>query len=147
MKRMLAVAAICFLVFGYTHWKHQHEAMALAQLESGPASSANGFVALPPANGQGSGTVFVVAAQNCPHEDARRADLLAEELSQKGIPVKRVHDVNFSITRMPGQEVLDRLNLIMNSPLPIVFVNGRAKSNPSLDDVVAEFNADQPSTE
>ena len=38
-------------------------------------------------------------------------------------------------------EINKRMNRIMNGPLPVVFVNGRAKSNPSLDEVVAEFRA------
>jgi hypothetical protein len=34
---------------------------------------------------------------------------------------------------------MDRINGIMNGPLPAVFVNGRAKSNPSADEVASEF--------
>ena len=34
---------------------------------------------------------------------------------------------------------MERMSRIMNGPLPIVFFNGRAKANPSLDEVVAEF--------
>jgi hypothetical protein len=122
---------------GYTYWKQHHE--NVAQVESGPAFSENGFASLPPVEGQGSRKVFVVAAQNCPHEEAQRADRLAEDLSRNGIPVERTQNVSFSFTSQPESEVMERMTKIMNGPLPIVFVNGRAKSNPSLEEVVAEF--------
>ncbi|HEY8096414.1 MAG TPA: hypothetical protein VIE65_10040 [Methylobacter sp.] len=123
---------------GYTYWKEHRT--PTAQVESDPAASENGFASLPPAEGQDSQMVFVVAAENCPHEDAQRADRLTEELSQKGIPVERTHNVNFRLTSPPESSVMERMTSIMNGPLPIVFVNGRAKSNPSLEEVVAEFN-------
>jgi hypothetical protein len=34
-----------------------------------------------------------------------------------------------------------RLNSVMNGELPIVFVNGRGKANPTLEEVIAEFGA------
>jgi hypothetical protein len=34
-----------------------------------------------------------------------------------------------------------RHNAVMNGEVPIVFVNGRVKANPSVDDVVAEYGA------
>jgi hypothetical protein len=134
--RLLIMIGIA--VGGYTYWKEHRE--NIAQVNSGPEVSENGFAVLPPADGQTAGTVFVVAAQNCPHEEAQRADRLAEDLSQKGIPVERIHDVHFSLTSPPDRLVMERMSLIMNGPLPIVFVNGSAKSNPSFEDVVAEFD-------
>ncbi len=122
---------------GYTYWKHHHE--SVARVETGPAVSSNCFAALPPVEGQSSRKVFVVAAENCPHEEAQRADRLAEDLGRKGIPVQRTHQVSFSLTSPPESEVMERMSRIMNGPLPIVFIDGRAKSNPSLDEVVAEF--------
>jgi hypothetical protein len=124
---------------GYTYWKHHHE--NVVQVASGPAISENGFASLPPVEGQSSRKVFVVAAQNCPHEEAQRADRLAEDLARNNIPVERTHNVSFSFTSAPESEVMERMSKIMNSPLPIVFVGGRAKSNPSLEEVVAEFQS------
>lgn len=137
MNIIRALIVIGIVGGGYTYWKQHHE--TTAAIQSGPAVSENGFAALPPADGQNARTVFVVAAQNCPHEEARRADRLAEDLARKGIPVERTQDVRFSITSPPDSSVMERMSRIMNGPLPIVFVNGRAKSNPSLEEVVAEF--------
>jgi hypothetical protein len=33
------------------------------------------------------------------------------------------------------------MNAVMTGPLPIVFVRGRAKGNPTIKEVVAEFNS------
>jgi len=125
---------------GYAYWKHHHDYTTYVGSRS--STSAGSFVALPPADGQDPATVFVVAAQNCPHEEAKRADRLAEDLARQGIPVQRTHDVRFHFTAPPDPAMVDRMKGIMNGPLPVVFVHGRAKSNPSLDDVIAEFRGE-----
>ena len=125
---------------GYSYWKKHHHALPVPAA-SGPAISENGFAALPPANGQSANKVFVVAAENCPHEEAQRADRLARELSRQGIPVERTHHVRFHFSGAGDGEMMSRVSNTMNGPLPIVFINGRAKPNPSLDEVVAEYRS------
>ena len=119
---------------GYQYWKQHHPPVSATA-----ETSRTGFVTLPPVDGQRSRTVFVIAAQNCPHEEAQRADRLADDLSRQGIPVQRTESAHFGFSGPPDSDTLDRINAIMTGPLPIVFVDGRAKSNPSLEDVVAEF--------
>ena len=109
-----------------------------AQVQSGPLVSGNGFVALPPADGHSRGKVFVVAALHCEKWEAQRADSLAEELSRKGIPVERTSVTRFTFATPPDSAVMERME-ILKGPFPVVFVNGRAKSNPSFDEVVAEL--------
>lgn len=125
---------------GYHYWKqHQSSAAEIAaQVQSGPLVSGNGFVALPPANGHTRGKVFVVAALHCSKDEALRADSLAEELSRKGIPVERASRTSFTFASPPDSAVMQRME-ILNGPFPVVFVNGRAKSNPSFEEVVAEL--------
>jgi len=132
--KLLIVLAI--VGAGYHHWESSSG-------PSGPASAAasrstTGFVALPRAEGQSDRAVFVVAAQDCPEEDAQRADRLAEDLDRKGIPVVRTHNVSF---RFEGGDAgqAAAVSAVMRGPLPIVFVRGRAKANPSLADVMAEY--------
>jgi predicted nucleic acid-binding Zn-ribbon protein len=103
------------------------------------AADENGFVALPMA-GQTPNTVYVVAAENCPHEEAQRADRLAKDLSTAGVSVERSHQAHFNIT---DSKATERIEVMMNSPLPIVFIRDRAKSNPTLDDVMAELKTTQ----
>lgn len=121
----------------YHYWKKPPRVTPAPSAAVQPGQS-TGFVSLPPVNGAPSNTVMVVAAENCPHEDAQRADRLAAELKGRGIPVQRSHQVSFTIDS-PDSAVPERINAVMNGQLPIVFVNGRAKPNPSLEDVIAEF--------
>jgi hypothetical protein len=122
---------------GYTAFKQYR--CNVVQVASGAASSANGFASLPPVDGQCSRKVYVLAAKNCPGEDAKRADRLAADLSRKGIPVERTHSARFSLSSPLESDARTRLSQIMEGPLPTVFIDGRAKSNPSVDDVIAEF--------
>jgi len=102
--------------------------------------SSSGFVALPAPVNVDAGTVIVLAAENCPKEDARRADALAEELGRRNIPYTRAHSANFSVPD-PDPVVLKRLDSVMKGPLPIVFVNGRGKANPTLEEVLSEYGS------
>lgn len=122
---------------GYQYWK-EHKQAASHEVVAESASSNNGFVALPPAEGADGRSVLVIAAENCPHEDAQRADSLAGDLSGMGIPVVRAHNISFSFSGTDSA-VTNRILSVMNGPLPIVIVHGRAKSNPSLEQVVAEY--------
>ena len=122
---------------GYAYWKHHPSKSQDAAFPS--AGSPGAFVSLPPVDGQRPQTVFVIAAENCPHEDAQRADRLAEDLSRQGIPVERAHQANFRFIGQPDAATVERISAVMEGPLPVVFVNGRAKSNPSLDEVASEF--------
>lgn len=121
----------------YHYWKKPPR-IAAAPTAAAHSGHATGFVSLPPVNGAPADTVMVVAAENCPHEDAQRADRLTAELKGRGIPVLRSHQVSFTIDS-PDSAVPERINAVMTGQLPIVFINGRAKPNPSLDDVIAEF--------
>jgi len=125
---------------GYHYWKQHHSTAAevATQVQSGPLISSNGFIALPPAVGQSPGKVFVLAALNCQKEEALRADSLAEELSRKGIPVERISAARFRFASPPDDAVMERMEM-MKGPFPVVFVNGRAKSNPSFEEVVVEL--------
>jgi len=102
--------------------------------------SVNGFLALPTLVNSSSGQVIVYAPENCPSEKARQADELARQLASRNIPSLRSHDVSFSSTD-PDPSIGERLNSVMNGELPIVFVNGKGKANPTLDEVIAEYGA------
>ncbi|TAK62730.1 hypothetical protein [Methylobacter sp.] len=121
---------------GYHYWKAHSEGASSVAVEAS-ITSESGFVSLPPMEGESSDAVLVVAAENCPHEDAQRADNLAQALSEKGIPVVRTHNISFN--HISSNKEAERITSVMNGSLPIVFVDGRAKSNPTLEEVVAEY--------
>ncbi len=129
----LALAALAWL--GWQRHNEHLEAAAIAAI-----TDSRGFITLAPPDGTSSAKVLIVAAQNCPKEGTRRAENLAQQLAAMAIPHSRLSRVAF--TPPAGDpSFADRLNLIMNSEVPIVFVNGKVKSNPDIDEVVAEYEA------
>lgn len=131
MRVLQFLIVICAAYGGYHYWQLHQTAKQLQAM-----SNSNGFVEVPLPDGQDLNTVYVVAAENCPHEEAQRADRLAEALSKENISVQRTHHVEFSSIKDMSEA--KRVSAIMNGELPIVFVHGRAKANPVLDDVKAE---------
>jgi hypothetical protein len=127
----------CALGVGVHYWNQHQAAVALASVMAD--ADENGFITVPEPQGQNLDTVYIVAAVNCPHAAAQRADRLARELTAKGIPVIRTDSVSYS-GRL-DEPTLRRLNVVMDGPLPIVFLHGRVKSAATLDDVEAEFAA------
>jgi hypothetical protein len=137
LLKLLVVVALGGLA--YHSWNKHHDGVE-ALTSSGSAESHNGFVALPPVAGASPSAVLVVAAENCPEEAAQRADRLAEQIARSGVPVSRLHSVSFEIPN-GDSSVANRVMSVMNSELPIVFVRGKAKSNPTLDEAIAEYKA------
>ncbi len=122
----------------YHQW-NKHDKRGDTAASSAPAErSSNGFIPLPPVAGANPAAILIVAAENCPEEAAQRADRLASQLARDGVPVSRVHSVHFDVPN-GDPAIMERLNSVMNSELPIVFVRGRAKSNPTLEEVTAEY--------
>lgn len=102
------------------------------------AAAAIPFVELPIVTDNNHQSVLVIAAENCSGKDAKRADSLAKSLAENGIPVSRIHSF-----RLEPQDAaaVDRINAFDMNKLPIVFVRGKAKSNPNLEEVIAEYKA------
>ncbi|HET6827655.1 MAG TPA: hypothetical protein VFH35_03165 [Ramlibacter sp.] len=117
----------------YHYWKGEKPAP-----QQVAAASASGFVTLPGDSGPLSKGVHVIAAENCPEEAAQRADRLADQLAKAGLPVQRGHQASFNLGNA-GPAAAQQISAVMNGELPIVFVHGKAKSNPSLDEVLAEY--------
>jgi len=137
MNTLKALIVLGILLAGVKVWNHHQAARELAAV-----TDENGFVELPPMDGQKPDTVYVVAAVNCPHEDAQRADRLAEQLTGKGIPTIRTNQVSVHLSAADAaraHEYADRYNAVMNGRLPIAFIGGRAKSDATFDQVVAEL--------
>ena len=133
--RIIAVVAVAAIAFGaYNHWQKRPAPGSEASTATG-AVSAHGFVSLP-IDAIDPDVVLVGAAENCPKEDARRADRLAEDLSRSGVRVQRAHSVSFSSN---DPDAFGHINAVMNGSLPIVFVRGNAKANPTLEEVLAEY--------
>ncbi|GLQ98847.1 hypothetical protein [Dyella mobilis] len=135
---LLLLLCIAGGVYHYKYADHPNSVTSVGNVDDGSAADEHGFVQLPEVIGFDTSRVMVVAAENCPHADAQRADHLAEALRDRGIPVSRTHEVRFNPAHI-DMAVAQRIPSVMEGALPIVFIHGRAKGNPSLDEVVAEY--------
>jgi hypothetical protein len=135
--KILSSLIVVGAVWGGYQMVSQHQA-ARALRDVMLSSDVNGFLDVPPPINQNLDTIYVVAAQNCPRAAALEADRLAKQLGAQGIPVERTNQVGFQPQRV-DHAALSRLNVVMNGPLPLVFVHGRVASNPELSQVVEEY--------
>src|SRR5262245_2061105 len=141
--KLLVVAALAGGAYHVYTKKQARDAAAEAGADAGPAVagpvvSGNGFVLMPAVGGHSGRSVLVIAAENCPLEDAARADRLTADLQSNGVPVQRTHNVSFTFDA-PDPAAMQRMQSVMNGQLPIVIVRGRGKANPSLGEVLAEY--------
>jgi hypothetical protein len=136
MRVLLLIVTLSLSAAGYLFWKKADRL------------DANGFVTLPAADGHDDQHVYIVAPQNCPGDAAQRAEQMAGQLGISGIPAVRTHSVDFSQLRAQARanqlsesmiKQAQRMNDIMQGPLPIVFVRGRAKNNPAPEEVISEY--------
>jgi hypothetical protein len=131
-----ALVGVAYLIW-HRHQAHV-EAAAIAAITDN-----RGFIELAPPSGASTKEVLIVAAQNCPHEGAQRADSLAREMAERNISYRRSSSVSFDVPPDVDEKFLETFskqhNAIMSREVPLVFVNGRVKSNPDLDEVVAEY--------
>ncbi|HEV8540124.1 MAG TPA: hypothetical protein VGQ60_03080 [Nitrospiraceae bacterium] len=132
IKLMLLLAVpIVIFQFWYTHQPKTGSEVTV---------SPNGFIPLPTIANADPRQVVVFAPENCPQEEARRSDDMARQLITRRIPSVRSHDVTFT-SADPDPGTQKRLDAVMNGEFPIVFVNGKGKANPTLDEVVAEYES------
>jgi hypothetical protein len=135
MKILTSLIAAAALLGSILMFQHHRAAQALREAQAGGVGE-TGFADVPPPIDQDADKIYVVAAQNCPRAAAQQADRLAKQLGEEGIPVVRTHEVLFHPV---DRQTMERLSAVMKGPLPLVFIHGRAASNPELAQVVAEY--------
>jgi hypothetical protein len=128
MKILSSLIVVGAVWGGYQLFNQYQAAHALRELLA--SSDVNGFVDVPPPANQNLDTIYVVAAQ--------QADQLAKQLGGQGIPVVRTSQVFYHLQQV-DRATMGRLTVVMNGPLPLVFVHGRAALNPELNQVVQEY--------
>lgn len=98
--------------------------------------SATSFVEVPTPAELESAPVVVAGLPSCPHSGQQTKALL-DQLTAANIPHKNI--TSFSFEGTDDWQGIHRLNEIMKRGAPIVFVNGKAKSNPNINEVIAEY--------
>jgi hypothetical protein len=139
MKFLRLLLIVGVAACGIQYWHQHHFADASASVM--PVADQNGFMHMPPVEGQSRDTVYIVTTRHCPRRAVRSAVRLARDLSDAGIAVVRTHSVIFlpvGLLAMDDSEV-NRVTAMMNGPSPIVFVHGKAKTAATLEDVEAEL--------
>jgi hypothetical protein len=106
-------------------------------------ADSNGFVPVIMPDGAPADTVLIFAALNCPAAPARRANALAQQLKQMGIPTQRTDHYSVANITPEQMPLAAHTNAVMSGEIPIVLWNGLAKANPSVDDVAAEYRRDK----
>lgn len=108
---------------------------AVAKAPDTTASEA-GFVMLKPDEAT-NGSVIIMSAPNCPREEAVRARALAASLQAAGIPNEVRSEIGFEFN---DEKEAARIQKFMGEVTnPLVLVRGRAKGNPTLEAVIAEY--------
>ena len=134
MKAVKLLLLLLAALFAFQYWSAQQSTTAPAVV------SANGFIKMPPMSDGDLQQVVVFAPEDCPPEKAQQADELARQLASRNIPTIRTHAVSFTSSD-PNPQVGVRLDSVLKGELPIVFVNGRGKANPTIEQIIAEFGA------
>lgn len=96
-----------------------------------------GFVSIPMPDGMSSQGVVIFAPENCPSDAAQRARKLASFLSDRHIGYVQSESANYN--NLSSQEEASKVMSVMNGQIPIVYVNGKAKANPTPEEVETEF--------
>ena len=139
-RTSLLVTALA--VAGGVHLWHVHK-RAVIDRELMASADSNGFVSVVTPAGTPHDTAVILAPLNCPSARAKQADAMAEQLGQMGIPVRRSNSYSATITDPAQMPLLTRTNAVLGGEVPIVIINGRAKANPTVDEVALEFGRDK----
>jgi len=106
-----------------------------------PASRA-GFVDAFQLDGINPMEMTVLMPCGCPLAAGQRGRALVEKLKAANIPVTASAEAHVRVNAHSRAELdakMDLMNRVMTGETPIVFYKGRAKNNPSFDDVLLEY--------
>ena len=144
MKRIiLTVVASCALCFAGYQWHKSIQEKRIFVQDIKSRTDQYGFLDISDNLPESKGIV-IVAPVNCPSQQAKIADYLVTELNKQNIPATRTNGYNFSqnLTNMSKREInqmVKRIEYVRTMAPPQVFVNGKIKSNPSLEDIKKEW--------
>ncbi len=138
LGKLLALLAVVGLAMaGMVAWDVMKPKGVVPGARGDRVSSSSTFAAIPLPDGVPARGVVVFTLENCPSEAAQRARRLMGRLSDHNVPYRQTSHAEFS--NLTSQEQADRVTEVMNGPIPIVYVNGRAKANPTPEEVIAEY--------
>lgn len=137
MAYLKLLLVVVLALVGYHWWQKRHDHLPVQDGAPHVAGS-TGFVSMPQPIGTSPDQVLIFAPRNCPSAAAQRARELSRELAARDVPHAQLEGAHFALS---SAEEASAVNRVMEGTVPIVIVHGRAKANPSLDEVLAEYEA------
>ena len=141
---LLCIGAGIYELHGYlVQRKAQEEYAAFVASEprNRPASR-SGFIDAVQPDGTSPYVVTVLMPVGCPLEAGRRGRALIDKLKAANIPVTASSTARTTVkahTKAEFDAKMERVNRVMTGETPVVFFKGRAKNNPTFEDVLAEY--------
>jgi hypothetical protein len=151
MKKVFLLICVGVCVYQvFTYWQERKARKAYLD-----------FVASEPKNRPGSRAGFIEAVEpdgvnplemtvfmpvGCPLEAGQRGRALIDKMKHAKIPVTASSSARVSVQARSKAEFdvkMQLVNKVMGGEVPIVFFKGRAKNNPSFDDVLLEYQTSQ----
>ena len=135
MRALKLLALVAAVALAIHWWRGRGEGI-------GGATSPNGFVSVVMPNAAPRNTVIIFAPLNCPSDGAQRADALGNELTSRGVPNVRSDSYQAEVTNPTANDEanLNHTHDVINAGVPVVFINGRGRANPTLKEVIAEYS-------
>jgi len=137
-KMLLLTAGAATMLSVHLWHAHQH---AVAERDLQEMSDGEGFVPVQMPDNASPDRVLILAPVNCPSDVAKRADALAQFLSDKGIP--NVRSAVYSLHRVTP-DMIAGIQRAQSLRPPVVLINGRGKSDPTGEEVLDEYRGDPP---
>jgi len=136
MKLLKLLLVLGLLGMGYQWWS-AHKRFNSVSAQPSP----NGFIHAAMFDGAKRNTAVIYAPINCPSEVGQRADALEAELTRMGVPNVRSDSYSLNVPDPTPEENanIQRAVTLLNGQIPVVFVNGMGKSNPTAEEVRSEY--------
>lgn len=140
MRIIKLVVMVAVLVAAFNHFKDRQGQEASEEIAT------NTFVPVMMPNGAKADMVWIFAPKNCPSSAAQRAKRLSEQLTEMNIPNTITSHYRASAVPIKDDEALKEFeaiakstDFVMRGDIPAVIINGKGQSNPTLEEVVAEY--------
>ncbi|MGE9657191.1 hypothetical protein BHC47_03410 [Snodgrassella alvi] len=138
---ILTIVASCALCFAGYQWHKSNQEKRIFVQDIKSRTDQYGFLDISD-NLPESKRIVIVAPVNCPK--AKIADYLATELNKQNIPTTRTNSYNFrqDLNNMSEREInqmIKRAEYVRKMAPPLVIVNGKIKSNPSIEAIKNEW--------
>ena len=150
-KYVIALTLIACGYLAYQEYREYQGRLAIEELEA-EILWGHTFVDLLPIQVVDTSGIVIFTPPDCPAPQALKADLLVAELQKLNIPVQLTHRIGWKEKRetYSTQEEADaakrkltyakaNLRMVMKRPSPLVFINYKAKSDPTLEEVLKEY--------